>query len=202
MNRGGSLLVSTNASPYSQGKRQLRMEMFRAMVRRHGVPAVVVNQVGGNDQLLFDGTSFAMDAAGKVIASAKSFAEDLVIADLTARSGDMHGDLDDECECTYQALVMGTRDYIRKCGFSRVLIGLSGGIDSSMTACIAVEAVGKENVRGIAMPGPYSSDHSVRDAVAMAERLGIQIRHGVHYARLRGDAADPGPVCLQDARRM
>jgi NAD+ synthase (glutamine-hydrolysing) len=171
--QGGKLIVSINASPFHLGKRELREEMFRAMVRRHKVPAIVVNQIGGDDQIVFDGTSFAMDAEGNVIASAKSFSEDLVIADLATGEGDRHANLRDECEAVYEALVLGTRDYIRKCGFERVLIGLSGGIDSSLTAVIAVDAVGRENVRGVAMPGPYSSDHSIRDAREMAERLGI-----------------------------
>ncbi len=170
---GGNILISTNASPYSQGKRQIREDMFRAMVQRHRMPAIVVNQIGGNDQILFDGSSFAMDAAGNIIASAKSFSEDLIIVDLEAKTGDRHANLPDENECTYEGLVTGTRDYIRKCGFSKVLIGLSGGIDSAITACIAVEAVGRENVHGIGMPGPYSSDHSVTDARDMAKRLGI-----------------------------
>lgn len=170
---GGNILVSTNASPYCQGKRQIREDMFRAMVHRHKVPAVVVNQIGGNDQILFDGSSFAMDAAGNIIASAKSFSEDLILVDLETNTGDRHANLQDENECTYEGLVTGTRDYIRKCGFSKVLIGLSGGIDSAITACIAVEAVGRENVHGIGMPGPYSSDHSVTDAREMAARLGI-----------------------------
>ena len=174
MQQGGSLLISVNASPYHLGKRELRREMFRAIARRHRVPVIVVNQVGGNDQVVFDGSSFAMDTDGNTIASAASFREDLIIADTAARSGDEHADLPDECEAVYEALVLGTRDYIRKCGFSKVLIGLSGGIDSSLTAAVAVEAVGRENVRGVAMPGPYSSDHSVRDAREMAERLGIQ----------------------------
>ena len=173
MQQGGSILISINASPYHMHKRELRENMFRSMTRRHNVPAVVVNQVGGNDQIVFDGSSFLMDAKGVIFASAKSFEEDLVVADLHARSGDQHSSLPDECDAAYQALVTGTRDYIRKCGFRRVLIGLSGGIDSSLTAAIAVDAVGRENVRGIAMPGPYSSDHSVRDARAMAENLGI-----------------------------
>jgi NAD+ synthase (glutamine-hydrolysing) len=144
------------------------------MVRRHKTPAVVVNQTGGNDQIVFDGTSFVMDAEGNVIASAASFEEDLVIADLAAGEGDRHANMPDDCEAVYEALVLGTRDYIRKCGFKSVLIGLSGGIDSSLTAVIAVDAVGRENVRGVAMPGPFSSDHSVSDARALAERLGIQ----------------------------
>ncbi len=174
MQQGGSLLISVNASPYHLGKRELRRDMFRALVRRHRVPAIVVNQVGGNDQVVFDGSSFAMDADGNVIASAASFREDLVIVDTAARRGDIHEDIPDETEAVYEALVLGTRDYIRKCGFAKVLIGLSGGIDSSLTAAVAVDAVGRENVRGVAMPGPYSSDHSVRDAKDMAERLGIQ----------------------------
>jgi NAD+ synthase (glutamine-hydrolysing) len=147
--------------------------MFRAMVRRHNAPAIVVNQVGGNDQIVFDGTSFVMNTAGEVIASAASFREDLVIADLDADSGEQHANFEEEPDAVYEALVLGTRDYIRKCGFRRVLIGLSGGIDSSLTAAIAVDAVGAANVRGVAMPGPFSSDHSVRDAHDMAERLGI-----------------------------
>jgi NAD+ synthase (glutamine-hydrolysing) len=174
MQRGASLLISINASPFNLGKRQLRHDMFRAMAHRHKVPMVVVNQVGGNDQVVFDGSSFAMDAEGNVIASAASFQEDLVIADTATGEGERHADFEDECEAVYEALVLGTRDYMRKCGFRRVLIGLSGGIDSSLTAAVAVDAVGRENVRGVAMPGPYSSDHSVRDAHAMAKRLGIR----------------------------
>jgi NAD+ synthase (glutamine-hydrolysing) len=174
MQRGGSMLVSINASPFHIGKRPLRHEMFRALALRHNVPVVMVNQVGGNDQVVFDGSSFAMDAAGNVIAAASSFSEDLVIADTTTRHGDLNANLPDECEAVYEALVLGTRDYIRKCGFSKVLIGLSGGVDSSLTAAIAVDAVGRENVRGIGMPGPFSSEHSVADARSMAERLGIR----------------------------
>jgi NAD+ synthase/NAD+ synthase (glutamine-hydrolysing) len=133
-----------------------------------------VNQVGGNDQLVFDGTSFAMDADGCRIASAKSFDEDLVLVDTNLGAGDQNANLGDESEAAYEALVLGTRDYIRKCGFRQVLIGLSGGIDSSLTAAIAVEAVGRENVIGVAMPGPYSSDHSLTDAREMALKLGIR----------------------------
>jgi NAD+ synthase (glutamine-hydrolysing) len=173
MQQGASMIVSINGSPFHLGKRALREEMFRAMVRRHKVPAIVVNQVGGNDQIVFDGTSFVMDSEGNVIASAASFGEDLVIADTLTGEGDHHANFPEEGEAVYAALVLGTRDYIRKCGFRSVLIGLSGGIDSSLTVAIAVDAVGRENVRGVAMPGPYSSDHSVNDARAMAEKLGI-----------------------------
>ena len=176
---GGDVMICINASPYNMGKREIRRRMYRASARRYKRPVIYVNQVGGNDQLVFDGSSFAMNAAGEVIASARSFEEDLVIADIDASNhidndADRHEDFTDECEAVYQALVLGTRDYMRKCGFSRVLIGLSGGIDSSLTAAIAVEAVGKENVTGVGMPGPYSSEGSVTDAREMAERLGIR----------------------------
>lgn len=174
MQRGAGLLISINASPFNLGKRRQRIDMFRAMAHRHRKPIVVVNQVGGNDQVVFDGSSFAMDAEGNVIASGASFREDLVMVDLTAGTGDQRADFEDEHEAVYEALVLGTLDYMRKCGFRRVLIGLSGGIDSALTAVIAVDAVGADNVRGVAMPGPFSSDHSVRDAHSMAERLGIR----------------------------
>jgi len=171
---GARLLISINASPYHMGKREQRREIFQTTARHFKMPLVYVNQAGGNDQLVFDGSSFAMDADGNVIAAAKSFAEDLVFFDTETMTGDRHDNLADECEAVYDALVMGTRDYIRKCGFRRVLIGLSGGIDSSLVAAIAADAVGPENVTGIGMPGPYSSDHSVDDARALAENLGIR----------------------------
>lgn len=170
---GAGIFISINASPYNMGKRALRREIFQTTARHFRMPIVYVNQVGGNDQLVFDGASFAMDADGNVIASAKSFAEDLVLFDSDRMTGDQHEDLHDECEAVYEALVLGTRDYIRKCGFRRVLIGLSGGIDSSLVAAIAVDAVGRENVTGIGMPGPYSSEHSVSDARDLAHNLGI-----------------------------
>ena len=171
---GAEMMLCINASPYNMGKRSIRRAVYRAAALRYAKPVVYVNQVGGNDQLVFDGSSFAMNDQGEVIAAARSFAEDLVICDIEAGTGERHDNFTDECEAAYEALVLGTRDYIRKCGFSRVLIGLSGGIDSSLTAAIAVEAVGKENVTGVAMPGPFSSDHSLSDAREMAERLGIR----------------------------
>jgi NAD+ synthase/NAD+ synthase (glutamine-hydrolysing) len=171
---GVQVLISINASPWHMGKRALRREVFEAAAQRHKVTLVYVNQVGGNDQLIFDGSSFALDAEGRVAASAASFREDLVFLDTASGAGDQHANFPDECEAAYEALVMGTRDYLRKCGFRRVLIGLSGGIDSSLTACLAVDAVGRENVVGVAMPGPYSSDHSIADARALALNLGIR----------------------------
>ncbi len=173
VNEGAKVLISINASPYQMGKRDLRRQIFSNIARHHGIPVVYVNQVGGNDQLVFDGSSFAMDPTGKVIAQAASFAEDLVIADINTGKGDHHDTHAEENEAVYEALVLGTKDYLRKCGFSKAVIGLSGGIDSSLVACIAVEALGRENVSGIGMPGPYSSDHSVTDAREMAEKLAI-----------------------------
>ncbi len=171
--QGGNILISINASPYHMGKRALRHELFAATARRHKVPVVAVNQVGGNDQLVFDGSSFAMDAEGRILADAASFEEDLIVVDTVSGAGDRHSSLPNECEAIFEALVLGTRDYIRKCGFERVLIGLSGGIDSSLTAAIAVDAIGSQNVMGVGMPGPYSSDGSVADARALAQNLGI-----------------------------
>src|ERR1700678_3898248 len=171
---GARMLISINASPYHMGKRAQRSEIFAATARHFRVPIVYVNQVGGNDQLLFDGTSFAMNAEGEVIASAASFEEDLVMVDTATLAGERHDNYPDECEAVYQALAMGTRDYIRKCGFERVIVGLSGGIDSALTAAVAVDAVGKDNVIGVGMPGPYSSEHSVTDAHDLARNLGIR----------------------------
>jgi NAD+ synthase (glutamine-hydrolysing) len=171
---GAQILISINASPYHMGKRALRREIFSATARHRRLPVVYVNQVGGNDSLVFDGSSFAMDAAGNVTASAASFQEDLVLWDTETAAGDQHENLPDECEAVYDALVLGTRDYIRKCGFRRVLIGLSGGIDSSLTAVIAADAVGPENVVGVAMPGPFSSEGSIADARALALNLDVR----------------------------
>ena len=172
--QGAEIHICINASPYAIGKRDLRRRLYRATARRFEIPVVYVNQIGGNDQLVFDGSSFAMDANGNVIAQAKSFEEDLVFVDAFESKGDLRETEPDEKEAVYKALVLGTRDYIHKCGFRKALIGLSGGIDSSITAAIAVEAIGRENVIGVGMPGPYSSDHSVKDARDMAERLGIR----------------------------
>jgi NAD+ synthase/NAD+ synthase (glutamine-hydrolysing) len=172
---GADMLISINASPYHMGKRALRHEIFQNTARQFRLPVVYVNQVGGNDQLIFDGTSFVLNAEGEPLAVAASFAEDLLIVDMNASpDGVSHATFADECEAVYEALVMGTRDYIHKCGFERVIIGLSGGIDSSLTAAIAVESVGAKNVLGVGMPGPYSSDHSLNDARILANNLGVR----------------------------
>jgi NAD+ synthase/NAD+ synthase (glutamine-hydrolysing) len=172
--QGAELLISINASPYHMGKRALRREIFTAAARRHAAPVIYVNQVGGNDQLVFDGSSFAIDADGRLMASGPSFREDLIFVDTGTGAGDLREDFADEREAVYEALVLGTRDYLRKCGFRRVLLGLSGGIDSSLTAVIAADAVGTENVVGVGMPGPYSSEGSLVDARALALNLGLR----------------------------
>jgi len=172
--QGAEIFISINASPYHMGKRTLRREIFSATAKRYQAHLLYVNQVGGNDQLIFDGSSFAVDVQGEVIASAASFREDLVFVDTSTGVGDRHENLSEEHEAVYEALVLGTRDYIHKCGFHSVLLGLSGGIDSSLTAVIAADAVGRENVVGVAMPGPHSSDGSLVDARTLACNLGIR----------------------------
>lgn len=172
--QGADLILSINGSPYDMTKRALRRQMFTAMARRHGLPHVYVNMVGGNDQLIFDGSSFAVDADGRIAAAAPSFREDIVMFDTRTGEGDQRESHPDELEAAYDALVLGTRDYILKCGFRSALVGLSGGIDSTLVACIAADAIGAANVTGVSMPGPYSSDHSLADARALASNLGIR----------------------------
>ena len=174
MRGGGSLILNISASPYWRDKRETRREMLAAIARRHGKPVLMVNQVGGNDSLVFDGSSLALGRDGQVIAQAASFEEDLIFIDTESLTGDMHPETEDEDEAIFQALVLGTRDYVRKCGFSRAIVGLSGGIDSALVAAIAVEALGKENVLGIGMPSPYSSQGSIDDSRRLAENLGIR----------------------------
>jgi NAD+ synthetase len=148
--------------------------MLAAIARHHCAPVVMVNQVGGMDSLVFDGSSLVLSREGEVIAQGKSFEEDLIFADLDAGTGDVHDQTDNVDEAVYSALVLGTRDYVRKCGFSKAIIGLSGGIDSALVAAIATDALGKENVLGVGMPSPYSSQGSIDDSRHLAENLGIR----------------------------
>jgi NAD+ synthase/NAD+ synthase (glutamine-hydrolysing) len=170
---GANVLINISSSPYQLGKRGLRMAMLCSLAVHHGRPVIYVNQVGGNDSLVFDGSSVAFTAEGEVAARARSFEEDMVLFDTATSAGDVHESLEDELEAAMQALVCGTRDYVRKCGFKKVLVGLSGGIDSAVVAAIAVEAVGAHNVLGVGMPGPYSSEGSLRDAALLAKNLGV-----------------------------
>lgn len=174
INAGGNFLLNISASPFWAGKREVRHDMLAALARRYNVPVVMCNQVGGNDSLVFDGSSVALAPNGSVIAQAKSFEEDLVIFDSDSLTGDIHEQVEGTEASVYAALVLGTRDYVRKCGFSRVMVGLSGGIDSALTAAIATDALGAENVTGVGMPGPYSSQGSIDDARGLAANLGIR----------------------------
>jgi len=211
--RGPRLILNISASPYWAGKRELRCEMLAAIARRHRAFVVMVNQVGGNDSLVFDGSSLVLSPAGEVLAQAASFTEDLVLFDLAeADAAYVRAPYADEASsqvtgeaktpelafsaqlaesspaqlvapyspeldiaAIYSALVLGTRDYVRKCGFTKALIALSGGIDSALVAAIAVDALGAENVLGIGMPSEYSSTGSVDDARALAQNLGIRL---------------------------
>jgi len=171
---GGNFVLNISSSPFWIGKRELRRDMLVAIARHHKVPVALVNQVGGNDSLVFDGSSLVLNPAGEVIAQGRSFEEDLIYFDSKALTGEVHEEIEGEEASVYAALVLGTRDYMRKCGFKKAIIGLSGGIDSALTAVIAADAAGPENVIGVGMPGPYSSPGSIDDARALAENLGIR----------------------------
>jgi len=169
------IILNISASPFWAGKRDLRRNMFAAIARRHSAFVIMVNQVGGNDSLVFDGSSIVLNPAGEVVAQAASFTEDLVLFDTDRSSASAPATEDShDIPATWSALVLGTRDYVRKCGFSKALVGLSGGIDSALVAAIAVEALGPENVLGVGMPSEFSSTGSVSDARALAANLGIQ----------------------------
>jgi NAD+ synthase/NAD+ synthase (glutamine-hydrolysing) len=175
---GGNFVLNISASPFWLGKRELRRDMLAAIARNQKVPVAMVNQVGGNDSLVFDGSSLVIAPDGQVIAQAKSFEEDLIYFDASfdgeKLNGDMHPQVAGEEASAYGALVLGTRDYVHKCGFERAIIGLSGGIDSALTASIAADALGPENVIGVGMPGPYSSQGSIDDARELANDLKIR----------------------------
>ena len=171
---GGNFVLNISASPFWLGKRELRREMLVTIARNYKVPVAMVNQVGGNDSLIFDGSSLVIGPEGKIIAQGRSFQEDLIYFDSNQFTGEIHPQIEGEEASAYAALVLGTRDYVRKCGFRQVIVGLSGGIDSALTAVIAADAVGPENVIGVGMPGPYSSKGSVSDARGLAENLGIR----------------------------
>jgi NAD+ synthase (glutamine-hydrolysing) len=172
--KGAALLINISASPYTIDKRGLRLDMLRSLAKTHSRPVIYVNQVGGNDSLVFDGSSLAILPDGRIAAQARSFEEDLVLFDTETGAGDVHPQPVSELDVALQALICGTRDYVCKSGFRKVVVGLSGGIDSSVVAAIAVAALGRENVIGVSMPGPYSSEGSRTDAARLAENLGIE----------------------------
>ncbi|MGE4194320.1 MAG: NAD+ synthase [Pseudodesulfovibrio sp.] len=172
---GPDAILNLSASPLFLGKQRLREDMLGAVARKYGVPMVYANQTGGNDDLVFEGRSCAFGPDGRLVARAAGFTEDVLLVDLDDFSANAVADDDFAPEAeTWRALVLGTRDYVRKSGFSTALVGLSGGIDSAVTACVAAEALGPENVTCVLMPSPYSSRGSVDDSLALAENLGVK----------------------------
>ena len=175
---GVDLIINLSASPYSVGKRELRAKILHHAVRKYQIPIIYANQVGANDDLIFDGQSMALAVNGEITVQAKGFTSDLVIVEsdklMTSLFFDLHlpETIPEEAEI-FDALVLGVKDYARKCGFKRALLGLSGGIDSALVAAIAAKALRSENVMGILMPSPYSSDHSITDAMSLVANLGI-----------------------------
>jgi len=166
-------LINVSASPFQHDKEPIRHALFRSLCARYQIPFLYVNQVGGQDSLLFDGHSLAMNGNAEIVARCAGFIPDMVVLDTETWRGEMHAPVQQESVAdVHAALVMGVRDYVRKCGFRSVVLGLSGGIDSALTAAIAADALGAENVLGVALPSPYSSDDSLEDARALAENLG------------------------------
>jgi NAD+ synthase (glutamine-hydrolysing) len=172
--KGAQVIINISGSPFTVNKHVLRLEMLRSLAAANGVPVIYVNQVGGNDSLVFDGGSIAVLPDGRTAAQTRPFEEDLVLFDTETGTGDLHPQLPGDLEMSLQALISGTRDYVRKCGFQKTVVGLSGGIDSSVVAAIAVAALGSSNVLGVSMPGPYSSEGSRTDAKQLAANLGIE----------------------------
>jgi NAD+ synthase (glutamine-hydrolysing) len=205
------LVLNISASPYAMGKPALRERMLAASAAGHGAPIAYVNQVGGNDALVFDGGSMLVGSDGAILARAPLFVEALVVADLATGAATtlrLDGEkvavapeaADPEADEVHCALVLGVRDYVRKCGFRSAVVGLSGGIDSAITACLAVDALGADNVLGVAMPSRYSSGHSREDAAALARNLAIPFKeisiepmHAAFLAQL--EAAEGRPLC-------
>jgi NAD+ synthetase len=169
---GAEIILNISASPWHVGKEKLRQEMLASLARKSRRPVLLCNMVGGNDELIFDGASMAFNGAGELIAQAKAFEEDFVVVD-TGKSGVITPPAAADEENIYKALVLGLRDYMGKCGFRSAVIGLSGGIDSALVACLAVAALGAKNVRVVSLPSQYSSRGSLDDARVLAERLGV-----------------------------
>jgi NAD+ synthetase len=170
---GADIIINVSASPYHLGKRDFKRHMLGSAARKYKIPVVAANQVGGNDSLLFDGISVAFDSQGNIAARACDFEEDLVVFDTESSEGDIHSITVSDTESLLKALITGTRDYVKKCGFSKVVVGLSGGIDSALTAYIAAEALGSENVLTVFMPSRYTSRDNFEDTKQLAENLGL-----------------------------
>ncbi len=172
--QGATLLINISASPFYKGKERIRYDLICAHARRHGLPFVYANQIGANDELIFDGRSFCIDARGAPIADFPSFEEHVRTVDTNASGTPGSYVPQDEIESVHDALVLGIRDYMSKCGFSKAVVGLSGGIDSAVTCCLAAAALGSENVLAMSMPSQFSSPGSIEDSRALAENLGVR----------------------------
>ena len=173
--KNAGFLINISASPFSVGKEKVRYDLIRNHTRKFNIPFLFVNQVGGNDDLVFDGRSLYVDATGRARHVLPGFEEVVRTIDTDEDAVGGNYEYEDELHTIHRALVMGTRDYVRKCGFERVVIGLSGGVDSAVTAAVAVEALGADKVLGIAMPSPYTSQASKDDARALSVNLGIEL---------------------------
>jgi NAD+ synthase (glutamine-hydrolysing) len=184
--QGAEIIINISASPFTIGKQDVRLKMLTSHAKKHDVPIIFVNQVGGNDDLVFDGNSLVINKKGVIVDKALSFEEDLLMVEFKGSDISAGGSKprsvgkrtqpsagEGEIESVYKALVLGTRDYVRKCGFKKAVIGLSGGIDSAVTAVIAARALGKGKVLGVTMPSGFSSKGSVEDSKVLAKRLGI-----------------------------
>ncbi len=174
--QGIDLLINISASPYFLNKQEVRCRLMSKHARNHGVPVIYLNQVGGNDELIFDGQSIMVDTDGEILHALAAFGEEVRIVETGQDVAPALCKKQDPMAELYDALVLGLRDYIHKCGFTRIIIGLSGGIDSAVVACVATEALGKENVLGVTMPSQYSSRGSVDDSLQLAANLGIECR--------------------------
>ena len=173
---GATVLINLSASPFQVGKEELRHRLFQSHARKYGVPLVYVNQVGGNDELIFDGRSLALDPAGEAGAVLPGFREAVVTVDLAQPGIPGLYQPQEKIATVYEALVLGLRDYLGKCGFKQVVVGLSGGVDSAVTCCLAAAALGRENVLGVLMPSPYTSRDSIEDSLILARNLGVETR--------------------------
>jgi NAD+ synthase (glutamine-hydrolysing) len=174
--KGASLFINISASPFEMGKEELRYQLISNHAKKHKVPFIYVNQIGGNDELVFDGRSLCVDRKGDPISIFPSFKEHVQTIDARLSGSPGLYVPQDKIESVHEALILGIRDYMRKCGFSKAVVGLSGGIDSALVCCLAKEALGGENVLGISMPSPYSSKGSIEDSRRLSEKIGIQFK--------------------------
>ncbi len=174
--QGATVMINISASPFQMGKEEARYRLIHNHAKRYGLPFVYVNQVGGNDELIFDGESMVLDAQGNPLAVLPLFQEQVETVDLSRPGARLKFSPPDPIYTAYEALVLGARDYLRKCGFSRAVIGLSGGVDSAVTCCLAHAALGRDNVLGVLMPSPFTSRGSIDDSLKLAQNLGVNTK--------------------------